>query len=195
VVLSKRERYIGLITGSVLVVVLVFQFMVSPMLSQRETLDAQIADANQRLSQDRRLIRDGKNARIEMSKIAGQALRKDASETESQIVNAVSNWARESGMAPPSFKPERSEKEKDFNKLTYRATGGGTMSQISRFLYRIQTATIPVRITELTITSRKEGIDDLSLSLGIATIYNAEAPKPAAGASAASASAAREVTP
>jgi hypothetical protein len=32
-------------------------------------------------------------------------------------------------------------------------------------------ATIPVRITDMTITSKKEGTDDLSLQLGIATIY------------------------
>ena len=45
------------------------------------------------------------------------------------------------------------------------------MSQVGRFLYRIQTATVPVRITDLTINSRKEGTDDLAVQLGIATIY------------------------
>ena len=82
------------------------------------------------------------------------------------------NVAREAGLnPPPALKSDRTEKEKDFYKLTLRATGNGGMAQIARFLWHIQTANIPVKITELTISSRKEGADDLSLTMSVATAY------------------------
>jgi hypothetical protein len=59
------------------------------------------------------------------------------------------------------------------------------MAQISRFLWRIQAATIPVRITDLQITSHKEGTDDLALVLGIGTIYPAPEPEKSPSGNAA----------
>ena len=121
------------------------------------------------------------------SEISGHALRADASQAESQLLNSVRDWAQEAGMSLSSVNPLRSnEKEKDFYKTTFRATGGGSMAQVGRFLWRIQTSTIPVRITELTINSRKDGADDLNVSISIATIYlPPESEKPQRTASAA----------
>jgi hypothetical protein len=54
------------------------------------------------------------------------------------------------------------------------------MGQIGRFLYRLQTANIPVRIVDMTINSRRDGADDLAIVLGVSTIYLAPEPeKPA----------------
>ena len=95
----------------------------------------------------------------------------NASETESQLQNNVVSWAQDAGLTLPAVKSERTEKEKDFYKFTVRATGTGTMQQIGRFLYRMQTAQVPVRVSELTISTRKEGTDDLSVQMAISTIY------------------------
>src|SRR5207244_11753494 len=94
------------------------------------------------------------------------------SATDSKILNPMPEWAQDAAMSLSSVKPDRQpEKIGDFYRISFRATGTGQMSQISRFLYHLQTTNLPVRITDLTLTTRKEGADDLTLSLGIATIY------------------------
>jgi len=45
------------------------------------------------------------------------------------------------------------------------------MAAISRFMWRLQTSKVPIRVTDLSITTRRDGIDDLSLDLGISTLY------------------------
>ena len=94
---------------------------------------------------------------------------------ESQILTAVSSWARErSWILRPSLKTDRTEKAgKYFYKMTIRATANGSMEQLARFLWHFETSTIPVRINDLTLSSRKDGQDDLSLSMTITTIYQA----------------------
>src|SRR6266496_3714690 len=168
-VLTKRERYIGIVTGVVLGVLVLDYFVVSPLLAQMAVLDAKITSAQNDVRRSNDLLELSSRAKQRWNEMSSGAVRD--SEQADQIVNNVSDWAREAGMSLSSVKPERDEKEKDFGKKTFRATGAGRMSEIGRFLWRIQTASVPVRITDLTITSRKEGTDDLSISLGVATIY------------------------
>jgi hypothetical protein len=73
--------------------------------------------------------------------------------------------------APSIDKPDRGEREKDFAKMTFRASATGTMSQIGNFLWRMNTSAVPVRVGEMTLTTHKEGTDDLTLQLSISTIY------------------------
>jgi hypothetical protein len=42
---------------------------------------------------------------------------------------------------------------------------------VARLLWRVQTATIPIKVTELQISARKEGTDDLSFQVRTSTVY------------------------
>ena len=187
-VLSRRERFIAIATGAILGIFALDRLGVEPLLTARSELDGQIASQRSALDRAQRLFTTNRQMNQRWRQIAGTELKSSQSEAESQVIHNVHDWAQESGLALPSLKSERAEKEKDFNKLSFRAMGTGTMSQIARFLWRIQTATMPIRITELSITSRKDGTDDLSLTLGISTIQLIHDPnkaKPAATAAQA----------
>jgi len=159
-------------TLAVLGLGLFYWIIFEPLTDRLTDLDAQL-----KVKQDERSTADGLKAKKgsaerDWATMSRNVLQRDASAAESKILNDVRDWAQEAGMNLSSLKPERvPEKQGDFYKESFRATGGGQMSQIARFLNRIQTASIPVRITDLSITSRKEGNDDLSVSVGIATIY------------------------
>ena len=171
VVLSKRERYIGIVTGALLGVVALQHFILGPMLDRRASLAAQIKVTEGELKKH--------NDKIDLSRRANNnwvalapGVFKDASDAESRVLHSVRDWAADAGVNLASINPQRGEPEKDFIKLTFRATGTGQMRQIGQFLYKIQNATIPVRITDLSVSARgREGVDDLSISVAIATIY------------------------
>jgi hypothetical protein len=50
------------------------------------------------------------------------------------------------------------------------------MSQLRTFLLHVQRATIPIRITDLQVSSRPEGTDSLQISMGISTVFLAPEP-------------------
>ena len=60
-----------------------------------------------------------------------------------------------------------------------QAAGTGSMNAVSRFLWRVETAGIPLRVKEMQLGSRKEGADDLTVQLRLSTIY-APGARPAA---------------
>lgn len=182
-VLSKRERYIGLATAVVVGILVLDQFILTPQLRRKEVLDARIADANQELLRANQLFAKARAANRDWRQMSGTALERSASDAESRVLNNVRQWAQDEGMNLASVKPERTERDRDFDKTSFRATGTGSMQQIGRFLYRLETASMPVRVTDLLLSTRREGTDDLSMTLGIATI--SLAPEPERGAAAA----------
>jgi hypothetical protein len=50
------------------------------------------------------------------------------------------------------------------------------MYAVSRFLWRVETAKVPIRVKEMQLGSRKEGADDLTLTLRLSTLYQAPQP-------------------
>ena len=142
-----------------------------PLISSKAQLDARIASAKTELENDDRLFDLSRRVSRVWQEMTSQGLKRDESEAQLQFQKNVTDWAQDAALSLPSVKPERTEKENDFYRYTLRATGTGTMSQIGRFLWHVTTASVPVRINDLTITSRKEGTDDLQVSIGLSTIY------------------------
>jgi len=107
--------------------------------------------------------------------IAG-GLKRDPAEAESQILQAVGDWARDAGLKMSSVKPERMPDKRSLQEISFQAAGTGPMNAVARFLWRLETSKVPIRIKELQLGSRKEGTDDLTLQLRLSTLYQAPEP-------------------
>lgn len=171
-VLTKRERYIAIATVAVLLGVGLYYYVFSPLLERKAEVDQKIDELQDQHDRAQRMFTRSRRMSREWAETAKASLTADVSEAESQTLRAISEWALDAGMVLSSVRPDRPEKERGFYRITFRATGTGGMRQVSRFIYRVQTAPIPARITDLQVSSRKEGTDDLTVQLGIATIYN-----------------------
>jgi type II secretory pathway component PulM len=177
-ILSKRERYIGIATGAVVTLLALDWFIFTPLLERRQRVQSEIELAQLELDRATLLFKNSKAVNARWREMLDSGVKTDASAAESQVLQAVHDWARESGLTMSSIKRERTDRVKQFQQITLRAAANGNMSAASRFMYRVQTARVPVRITDLLISSsRKEGTDDLSLTLGISTIYLAPEPR------------------
>ena len=194
-VLTKRERYIGIVTVSVLSILVLDQFVISGAMTRMDELDAKIAQAQQEHLNAQQLFNSSRRANRDWKTVAGDAMTRDTGDPESRVLNSVREWAQDEGMRLPSVIPQPAQLEKGFNKIVFRATGSGNLQQVGRFLYRVQTASMPLRITDLQVTS-KDGTDELSVNFGIATISPAPEPeksgRPGAAGTGTGAGASRE---
>lgn len=175
-VVSKRERYVLIATAAVVGLLVLDWFILTPLLTRKSELDQAIVKARDELDNADRLFVNSRRATPTWNKMVNGALKKNASEAESQVLHSVRDWAADAGMTLSSVKPDRTEKDKEFIRTNFRATGAGGMAQISRFLWNLQNSDIPVRITDLQIGSRKDGTDELTLQLGMTTLYLAPPP-------------------
>lgn len=186
-ILSKRERLVFICTVMVIALLGVYHYVLTPLLDYRSKLESDLVVAQGKLKHDESLKQASSRLRARWADMLKAGMNADGPSAENQVLHSVRDWALEAGVSLPLLKPERTdklEKQKEFRIKTFRVTGTGSMKAISRFLWRIQTAKLPVRITDMTLTPKKEGTDDLSLDLGLSTLYLSNEPEKAAAAQA-----------
>ena len=172
-ILSKRERYIVIGTVVVVGILALDRLFLTPLIERRQEINANIRLETEKMEKATALMTNRSRVSRKWTEISGTTLKVDGATAEGQIIRAVNDWAQDAGLNVSSVKPERAEKEKDtsFVKITFRANATGNMSAITKFMWRLQTSKVPIRVTDLSITTRRDGMDDLSLDLGISTIY------------------------
>jgi hypothetical protein len=182
--LSKRERFI--ITAAVIIVALLVldRYVVSPLLDccDREAIRKQSVLAEMQRGRD--LLARKRDIGPKWREMIASGLKRDPTEAESQILHAVGDWAKEAGLKLSSMKPERLPDKRSLQEISFQAAGTGSMNAVSRFMWRLESSKVPIRVKELQLGSRKEGADDLTLQLRLSTLYQAPEPPaaPAPGA-------------
>lgn len=183
---NKREKMIAIVTGCVLGLVLIYTEVVSPLMASQDSLTKEIRTLEAGRDLDNRILNKAHSQEKAWAALTHGQLPANQSAAESQLLDNLFKWAQASRLTITSQKPERTEKEKDLMRLTYRVAGNGGMEQIAAFLWEIQNAKIPVRISDVTISTRKDGTDDLSINVGISTLFmTADTPRNMSGSNTA----------
>ncbi len=169
-ILSKRERTIVILTAAVLAIFLADRFVLSPVLNRRARVEADTSDTLVLLLKADGLFAQKKRLAPRWREMTDSGLGTGAAAAESRLLHAIRDWAQEADLNLSSVKHERTEMERQFQKITWRASGTGSMTAVSRFLYRVQEASLPVRISDLQIGARQEGSDSLAIQVGVSTL-------------------------
>ena len=170
--MNKREKLIVYVAGGVIGLLLLDRVVVTPLWDAYTLSQDRIRNAERALADADQLGRNSLNARRNWQRIAGSTVHNNASEAESQLLNGVRVWAQQAGVNLTSLKPERTDSEEGFERLVVRAVATGRMENLGRFLYAAETSSIPVRVADAVLASRRDGEDDLSLQVGFATIFD-----------------------
>jgi hypothetical protein len=170
VVLSKRERYIAIGTVSVVAILIIDRVLFAPYDARRKAVEMQTLASVAELSKAQEIFRKQDKLRPEWAAIVKGGLKNDASQAESQLQHEVLQAAQVAEVKVASMKPERTTTDKNFQVMNYSVTGTGTMAGVARMLYMLERTKIPVRLTEIHTSPRRENTDDLSVRLSVSTI-------------------------
>lgn len=169
--LSQRERYIAIGVGAALGLLALDRFVLNPYKERRDQLEVDQTVAVQKIDDANRLFQKQRRMQRVWAKMnADGGLKTDPTDAASQVLNAMQDWAQESAINLVSRKEERTTPEGRFLQIGFHFTGTGSMASISKLLWRLETAPIPVRITDVQVTPRKEGTDDLQMQLSVSTL-------------------------
>jgi Tfp pilus assembly protein PilO len=170
-IISSRERLILVVTAIVLALLVLDRYVVTPLDDYRASLDAQKQRLLGEMERAQALLERKHQLTPKWKEMTAGGLKRDPSEAESQILHAVQDWSKEAGLKLTSMKPERLPDKKTLQEISFQAAGIGSMNAVARFLWRLETAKVPVRVKDLQLGSRKEGTDDLTLQLRLSTLY------------------------
>jgi Tfp pilus assembly protein PilO len=172
-ILSKRERVVVVATLIAVAAFLLDRYALTPVLDALAALEARKQNMIGDVARAGDLLERQHQLGPKWREMTAAGLKRDPTEAESQMLHAVQNWSQEAGLRLTSLKPERLPDKRSLQEISFQAAGTGTMNAVSRFLWRIETAKVPIRVKELQVGSRKEGADDLTLQLRFSTLYQA----------------------
>ena len=168
-VLSAKEKKYAIVTGAVLSAALVYNYAIDPLFARYNKINDEkqtqitIADNNRKLMH---LQRDLKPAWQEMS----QNLTNNDSEAMSQASRDVLRWGQSAGVYVSAIKPDRTTTENKFVVSSFHVTATGRLAAVSRFVWTLESAPVPMRVHEVQLKPRKEGTDDLEVQLSVSTL-------------------------
>lgn len=174
---NRREKIIAIVLAAGLVLLLADTYLWSPYQDESAKVSGDLAAESGKLLIAQRLVRDRHGVDQKWKALLAGGLKTDPATAESQALYAMRDFAQNTRIDLQSLKPERIARSGDFQQIRIQATGNGTTSGLANMIWQIENARIPLRVTDLRLTARKEGTDDLSFSLNVATIAFTPAPK------------------
>jgi hypothetical protein len=170
-VFSKREKLV--LAGAIAALcLLVLNFLaLEPLLDRRGAVAENKGRLVTELNQAQNLLKRRRLLADTWQRMLAGGLKPDPAEAESQLLRSLRDWSADAGVTLSSLRPERSTEKSTLPEITVDATGTGSMRTVSRLLWRIETAEIPVKVKMLQLGSRRDGTDDLSLHLKVSTLY------------------------
>ncbi len=170
-ILSKREHKIAMVTLIVIVILFLDRFLFTPYIKKRDMLMSEIENLVVQMRKSRGILLQWK----ELSSGWENTVKADRQTAETGIgsgtLNALRQWAEESNMSLSLLKPEGANKKEKLDEHIFQVVATGSMMNISRFLWKVESSQLPLKIKNLQLATRKEGSDDLTLQVRIGELH------------------------
>jgi len=168
--LSKRERIIFIATLACMGLFIANKFVIEPVQARLNELESQRQQLLGDLSEGQRLIGSQREMQDTWKTMLSDGLRSDA-ELESRVLGALREWSGAAGLALSSIRPERVSSEKGLQEMIFSVAGKGTLDCVARFVWQVETASLPVKIKDMQLGSSSESGDSMSLQLHLSALY------------------------
>ena len=169
-ILSKRERYLVIAAILGALIFLLDRYVATPLLDWRTELEAEEQSLVNELENVTHLFERRKLMEQRWKDMLASGLDKNVAKAESRVLHALQDWSKESGLALSALKPEGITQEGGIHEITFQAVGIGPMRSVARFMWLVEETSMPLKIKQMQLGSRKEGVDDLSLQLQVSVL-------------------------
>lgn len=169
-ILSKREKYIAFGTAGAVGLLILNSFVLDPYTAAMDDIHTKHDHATAEWNEDASLFASQKTKQKDWKEMQDHGLKTDESQADSQLQHAILRWAQLAGVTTQVLKSDSAKMTGDFDVIGYRITASGSMLSISRLLWAMETASIPIRLSDVRVTPEREGTDQLSVQVGVSTI-------------------------
>jgi hypothetical protein len=145
------------------------KFIVGPISTRREETKTRKLELQSELENAQVLFARRKLMERKWKTLLSDGLRNDA-EAESKIARALDGWSKDAMLTLSSVKPERVASDKGLKEMTFVVAGAGTLEAVSRFLWQIETDSIPIKVMDIQIGSTNETGQSMSLQLRLSAL-------------------------
>ncbi|HET6251705.1 MAG TPA: hypothetical protein VFE47_28730 [Tepidisphaeraceae bacterium] len=172
-ILSQRERYIAIGAGALAAVSVVFGLLIH-YVNNRNDVAGEISVLETQQKGIQAIFDERNRLSHEYAQMVKDGLKKSQGQAKGQIHTAIEEWVPASGISEKTLNDGQTVHAGDFDTMSFKLSGTGTMATISKLLFQCETTSLPLRISKVTLNPVTEGRDWVTFELTVTTICEAE---------------------
>jgi hypothetical protein len=163
--IENREQILLLVAILSIGLLAADRLIFNPLLRAWDARSARITELQESIVRGEALLQRERALRKSWRVMQKDSMSEEDSVAENLILKAVDEWAQTSRISFTSIKPTWRDHDQGYRTLECRAGAFGTLEQVARFLYELETDPMAVRVEQLEVASRDENGGQLGLSL------------------------------
>ncbi len=167
--LSKRERIIAVLAIAAVGFLVLNKFLITPVADRLDRIETRKQELLVELNEAQNLFGRRRLLEKEWKMLLAEGLRNEV-EAESTIARAIDGWSREAMLTLSSVKPDRAAGNKGLTEITFVIAGTGTLEAVAQFLWRLETAPLPIKVRDMQLGSSNESGQSMSVQLRLSAI-------------------------
>jgi Tfp pilus assembly protein PilO len=165
--IKNRQQILTIGTIAVVGVLLADRLVFSRLTKTWKERTTRIAQLTESIKQGGLLVAREEHIQNRWEAMKTNSLPADTSKAESLVTGAISRWEIDSGIRFNSLRPQWKHNADDYMTLECRTDASGNIESISKFIYDLETDSLPIKVEELEVTSRDAGGQQISLVLRV----------------------------
>jgi hypothetical protein len=175
VVLSKREKYIGMGAIGAIALLAINSLIIEPYYARLDELDGEKRQAFKTIDANDKLLIMQKNLQGDWNSMLTNGLESDDSTAASRTQQMIQTWTRGANITLESTQLNHPPTKGTFQNveftLDFNVSGNDSMRQIARLLSSIESARIPMRMSSIRLQTMREGSDQLNVKMVVSALY------------------------
>lgn len=162
---KNRETLLLLVAGLTLGGLVFDRMILTPAIAYYQETAEEIKLLEENMMKGKILIDRERILRRTWAEMQRDDLPKNVSEAENMVLKPFDSWITDSRLELLSFKLQWNEVDEEYNTLECFAVAQGSLEQITRFLYLLETDPLPLNIENLELSDLTGNGDQLRLNL------------------------------
>src|SRR5665213_823693 len=170
-VYTQREKKIAIAVMALLGAWVLYSVVVGPYLDRRAQIEKDLQFVQADIDKSDALQRKQQRLLVVWKAMNSNGLQSDAGEAQKQIAHTLEDWRTQTGLTIETMPTPQDHAQGKFRVMTLNPTYVGSQAMLAQMLWRMETASIPLRLEKIQINPRaKEGFDDLKIVMTISTL-------------------------
>lgn len=169
--LTDRERKIMIIALGAVLILVANQYILTPVMQKRSEAKQTRVELAAQVEQSLAALERKKILRQRWAQMQDDGLGKDVQKAESMVYRYIEDSSSRSGLELGSVQPDRVSAEDKLGKIDFVLSGTGSMAAVTRFMWELETANIPLKVKSYQLGSKNETAREMTLQMELSTIY------------------------
>ncbi len=165
--IKNRQQMLVIVAAVVFGLLVADKLVITPLTKAWKTRAERIADLRKKVDDGVKLIEREQVLNDRWAQMRTNALPKEQSRAEQQVLNAFDKWSQDARISVNSVTPQWRRDRDDLLTLQCRVDAAGSIGTLAKFLYNVERDPMALRIESLEIAARDKDGQNLSLGLQI----------------------------